>query len=1130
MCVESDLPAIEIPMKRIGLFLIVVVLAAACHAVGQQVPNVQNQNPITALPQRTQSPSEPKDNLGTFPRNDSNVNFTGQATTGQRSNIAFVSGETVPDSVMPIPTVPGGDIPANSGGTVRALPTLPTAPAPAALVPTPVRLPQTTNGVSAGSEVPANDRFTLQQPFTGVPTNNGAPANNVAPAPAPAQAIQQVAQNQSPVTQSYPLRLSPQIFERNLVEKLGSRFVPVRGGAEASGISRYTVPGRDGTAVELVVNQQQGVVTITGSPRMVEASMQIVRLLDIPEVPGGAVTRFVPVQQSSMEPTRIVAGLVNQEMVRVAQAPPQQPGTSPAVPAPAVPPVPGATDAEAPSLGRVIGNVSIEVIPDLNTVMIQGPPGDVAVVLEMLRQLEALSLENEPVIELIPMRHTDSLRISQLVQLLYQQVYLNRRGPVVMYALVKPNTILIIGRKESIDAAKELIAKLDTPVNPNANFQIFTLKYAAAIDLVTQINTFFTNRPSNMNQQMLAPMGIAVADQRTNALIVIANPRDIEEAAALIRQLDVPGPPGTSFLRTFPLRNALAADVVTTISNALSGQMTAARQNMLSFGTLDAEGNLVRSSILYNITITADARSNSVIVTAPPDTMSLVEALIKQLDQLPSVETKIRVFTLVNGDAFTLTTLLTNLFVSTAAVGATTPAVVRPGFEDGDSILVAARFQADTRTNSIIAIGGEGDLAVAEALLLRLDAENLNNRKIFTMKLVNVPAEELAPILTTYVTNERQILIQNSGTFLPQSPIEQYLSETTIAAEPISNSLIISTTPQYYEQIRQIVMDLDERPLMVAIDVLIAEVILNRTKEREVELGLQDSILYGITPPTTAFSQFLGTSNVGAQGITRLGASPEGNGFKFSAGSESVNLFIRALETRSKTQVLSRPRLVTLHNRRASIVVGSNVPFAAGGTTNNIGNFNTTTDWRDVGTILDVTPRIMPDGMIAIAIYVEQSSIGAYIPITSDLSVPEIKNTNAATTLNAMDGETVIFAGLISETKETTNRSVPGLNKIPVIKHLFEFDQQTCKRSELLIVMTPRIIRTQQDLAMLNQQERERMHWCAMDVVKLTGNTEMRRRSDEWLPNEVRHTYGAPVLLNDRQLPPAPMFPVIETK
>jgi len=177
----------------------------------------------------------------------------------------------------------------------------------------------------------------------------------------------------------------------------------------------------------------------------------------------------------------------------------------------------------------------------------------------------------------------------------------------------------------------------------------------------------------------------------------------------------------------------------------------------------------------------------------------------------------------------------------------------------------------------------------------------------------------------------------------------------------------------------------------------------------------------------------------------------------------------------------------------------------------------------------------MPDGMIAMAVYVERSSIGNDRTIGDSL-VPGIKNTNAQTTINAMDGQTVVFAGLITEIERVENRSIPGLNKIPYIKHFVEYDSKTTERKELLIVMTPRIIRTPENMEELNQQERERMHWCLRDVVNLTRDYSIQRRSDEWYPGEVRHSYGAPVILHGSQLPAdtkpmlMPVLPRIETK
>ena len=156
---------------------------------------------------------------------------------------------------------------------------------------------------------PSTIRLPVFQPQTVV-------ANNV-PTPAPAATTRPVAQNA--VTKTHRLRLPSQVFERNLMEKLGSRFVPVRNVTESSGMAQYRLPVRDGTDIELVINRHQGIVSVTGSPSMVDTSLQIVRILDVEEAAGGPVSRFVPVQQSNVAAARQVADIVNRETLRVAQ-------------------------------------------------------------------------------------------------------------------------------------------------------------------------------------------------------------------------------------------------------------------------------------------------------------------------------------------------------------------------------------------------------------------------------------------------------------------------------------------------------------------------------------------------------------------------------------------------------------------------------------------------------------------------------------------------------------------------------------------------------------------------------------------------------------------------------------------
>jgi len=154
------------------------------------------------------------------------------------------------------------------------------------------------------------------------------------------------------------------------------------------------------------------------------------------------------------------------------------------------------------------------------------------------------------------------------------------------------------------------------------------------------------------------------------------------------------------------------------------------------------------------------------------------------------------------------------------------------------------------------------------------------------------------------------------------------------------------------------------------------------------------------------------------------------------------------------------------------------------------------------------------------AVFIERSSLVDFVDIGAGGRAPHTRLTRANTTINSMDGQTVVFAGLIAEEKISNNFSIPGLNRIPVIRNFFEYDSRESRRSELVIVLTPRIIRTQEEMNALNIKEYERMAWCIADVLKLKDDPNIRRRSEVWSKDEVRHTHGTSMPMQGPQVPP----------
>jgi hypothetical protein len=188
------------------------------------------------------------------------------------------------------------------------------------------------------------------------------------------------------------------------------------------------------------------------------------------------------------------------------------------------------------------------------------------------------------------------------------------------------------------------------------------------------------------------------------------------------------------------------------------------------------------------------------------------------------------------------------------------------------------------------------------------------------------------------------------------------------------------------------------------------------------------------------------------------------------------------------------------------VQVGQRVPYASG-TNNSVNGFSTQTQLINVGLLLGVTPRISPDGLVVMEIDAEKSDLspeqGIAIGVGPDgtaITQPIINTTLAQTTVSARSGQTIILGGLITKTRSYSSRRVPYLSDVPILGRLFRYDSSTEERTELLIIMTPHIVRTEADAEWVKQTESDRMSWCLADVVEIHGDAGLSGGNGLWGP------------------------------
>jgi type II secretion system protein D len=776
--------------------------------------------------------------------------------------------------------------------------------------------------------------------------------------------------------------------------------------------------------------------------------------------------------------------------------------------------------------------VQVEMLPELDAVILRGRDQQLTDLSEIIKRLDEASRESKPTIEVIPLQHVNSASMSELIEDVQEKFIGTRQGRVTVSPLVSPNALLLIGWGESKDLMKQLIEQLDQPTKDEATLAVIPLKHIAASEVQTQLQSFYKSKEG------LAPVVNSFADSRSNAIIVNGSPRDIAEIKKLLEQIDVPRNGMLQAARVFQIRHNLAADIAEALQDALA-TTTADRNKTLQL--VDENGEpIATGGVLGSTKITVNDRNNTLIVASTPETLPLIEQFIQQLDT-PGAVAKIKIFAIRNGDASSLVETLRALIPSSSSTSGTATGPQLSSNPDEGSLL-PLRFTVDTRGNNIIAIGSEGDLKIVEALVLRLDEGEASKRKSTVYQLKNSPAIDVATAINQFLQSKRIVELAAPGA---NNPFDQLEREVVVVPEPVQNKLILSATPRYYDEIAQLIQTLDEQPPQVMIQVMIAEILLGNTDEFGVEMGIQDSVLFDrsllgnlvTTTATTTTSTPAGvvtatsqdivaatnnpgfnfnnteplgnsgsskalqrSSLVGGQGLSNfaVGRSNDELGFGglvLSASSENISFLLRALQETRRLEILSRPQVLTLDNQQAFIQVGQRVPRVSATAVTQFGLQNQLV-LENVGLIIGVTPRISPEGNVVMEIDAEKSKLGPEaegIPIfiSQDGNVirsPRIDTVTAQATVSAADGETIILGGLISRTTRTRHRQVPWLGDIPLLKYLFRYDYFDENRTELLIIMTPHIVRNPGDMERLKQAEFARMSWCEADVFAMHGD------------------------------------------
>ena len=282
-----------------------------------------------------------------------------------------------------------------------------------------------------------------------------------------------------------------------------------------------------------------------------------------------------------------------------------------------------------------------------------------------------------------------------------------------------------------------------------------------------------------------------------------------------------------------------------------------------------------------------------------------------------------------------------------------------------------------------------------------------------------------------------------------------------VIADNANNALLILANSQEYETIVASLAKLDIQPLQVLIEATIADVTLND----DLRFGVQWFFQHNSDKVTLTDS----TTSIGT-------LAAEVPGFSWTHLSSDANVVLSALSSVTKVRILSRPMLTVLDNQTANLQVGDEVPVITRQSQSTL-----TTDapivnqveFRDTGVILNVTPRVNASGMVTLDIQQEVSDVVK--TTTSGIDTPTIRQRKISTTVAVQSSQTIALGGLIREDETVGNDGVPFVKDIPLIGLAAKHKTTSHQRAELLVLLTPRVIRNVEDINDITDELKSQM-------------------------------------------------------
>ena len=415
------------------------------------------------------------------------------------------------------------------------------------------------------------------------------------------------------------------------------------------------------------------------------------------------------------------------------------------------------------------------------------------------------------------------------------------------------------------------------------------------------------------------------------------------------------------------------------------------------------------------------------------------------------------------------------------------------------------RIVPDERLNALVVVATEGMMEQVRALVEELDTEpRVESNNMHVYHLLNADAAELSEALAGFVEGATPRQSGQGGQGGGQTGDVQPFEKTVkITSYEQTNTLLILASPEDYKLVQAVIAQLDVPQRQVHVEAIIAKVTINDNFVLSVEtagLTANDAFtLNNITQLANVLNgNILGSDGPAQSSVLAFGVLDGTTEIPVSDGSggivvqtvPNVPLLLTALDHLTALDVLSRPSLTTVDNEEASILIGQDVPFVSGSqsslnqTSTNSSIYNSI-DREDVGIKMTVTPQISEGDYVLLELGVEVSAQASASTTVGDPNLlgPTLDKTEIQDKVVIRNGSTGLVGGLISESMDRSRRHTPYAGDLPLLGWLFGRRSTTRRKENLIVLVTPNIIKSGTDIDRLTEFKTDEVHRANADVM-----------------------------------------------